>query len=82
MIRHIVQTYPLWIAIVLAARNSALTKWAALPCFVFWLATEIVMPIIVGSAFRGGHRRLRGLESASSARNRSDRHVVACSRRA
>lgn len=54
MIRHIVQTSPLWIAIVLAARNSALTKWAALPCFVFWLATEIVMTIIVGSASAAG----------------------------
>jgi hypothetical protein len=37
---------------VLAARNSALTKWAALPCFV--LATEIVMPIIAGSASAAG----------------------------
>jgi hypothetical protein len=38
VIRHIVQTSPLWIAILLGARNSALTKWAALPCFFFWLA--------------------------------------------
>ncbi len=38
VIRHIVQTSPLWIAIVLGARNSAFAKWAALPCFVFWLA--------------------------------------------
>jgi predicted MFS family arabinose efflux permease len=37
VIRHIVQTSPLWIAIVLGARNSPSTKWAALPCFVFWL---------------------------------------------
>jgi len=37
VIRHIVQTSPLWIAIVLGIRGSALTKWAALPCFVFWL---------------------------------------------
>lgn len=38
VIRHLVQTSPLWIAIALAIRNSVLTKWAALPCFVFWLA--------------------------------------------
>ena len=38
VIRHIVQTSPLWIAIVLGVRNSAFTRWAALPCFVFWLA--------------------------------------------
>jgi hypothetical protein len=37
VIRHIVQTSPLLIAIVLGARRSAWTKWAALPCFVFWL---------------------------------------------
>src|SRR2546422_2950062 len=39
VIRHIVQTSPLWIAIVLGIRQSTLTKWAALPCFVFWLLT-------------------------------------------
>jgi hypothetical protein len=37
LIRHIVQTSVLWIAIVLGIRNSKLTKWAALPCFLFWL---------------------------------------------
>jgi len=37
VLRHIVQTSPLWIAIVLSARRSALAKWAALPCFVWWL---------------------------------------------
>ena len=37
VIRHIVQTSPLWIAISLSIRRSGLSKWAALPCFVFWL---------------------------------------------
>jgi hypothetical protein len=37
IIRHIVQTSPLWIAIVLGIRRSGWAKWAALPCFVFWL---------------------------------------------
>lgn len=37
VIRHIVQTSPLWIAIVLGVRRSGWSKWAALPCFVFWL---------------------------------------------
>lgn len=37
VLRHIVQTSPLWITIVLGIRRSASTKWAALPCFVFWL---------------------------------------------
>jgi hypothetical protein len=37
ILRHIVQTSPLWIAIVLGIRRSAWTEWAALPCFVLWL---------------------------------------------
>lgn len=37
IIRHIVQTSPLWIAIVLAFRGSGFCKWSALPCFIFWL---------------------------------------------
>ena|SRR5579871_1320177 len=38
VIRHAVQTSVLWIAMALGMRNSKLTKWAALPCFAFWLA--------------------------------------------
>jgi hypothetical protein len=37
ILRHIVQTSPLWIAIALGVRRSGWTKWAALPCFVVWL---------------------------------------------
>jgi len=37
VIRHTVQTAPLWLAIVLGARQSDLCKWAALPSFLFWL---------------------------------------------
>src|SRR5262249_61385825 len=43
IIRHIVQTSPFWIAIVLAARRSRWSKWTALPCFVFWL---LIMTLI------------------------------------
>ena len=37
VLRHIVQTSPLWIPTVLGIRRSASTKWVAVPCFVFWL---------------------------------------------
>jgi hypothetical protein len=37
VLRHIVQTSPPWIAVVLGTRRSGWSKWAALPCFVFWL---------------------------------------------
>lgn len=43
VLRHIVQTSPLWIAVVLGIRRSASTKWAALPCFVFWLLLMIAI---------------------------------------
>jgi hypothetical protein len=43
LVRHIVQTAPLWIAIVLGARQSGWSKWAALPCFFFWLLVMIVI---------------------------------------
>ena len=36
VIRHIVQTSPLWIGIVLGIRGSGWSKWVVLPCFVFW----------------------------------------------
>lgn len=37
VIRHIVQTSPLWFSVVLGFRGSATTKWAALPCYAVWL---------------------------------------------
>ena len=40
-LRHEVQTLPLWIPIVLGFRRSQFTKWAALPCFLFWLTIVI-----------------------------------------
>jgi hypothetical protein len=43
VIRHIVQTSPLWITIFLATRQSTFTKWTALPCFLFWLLVMIAI---------------------------------------
>jgi hypothetical protein len=37
VIRHIVQTLPLWFPIVLGLRQREIAKWAALPCFIVWL---------------------------------------------
>lgn len=37
LLRHIVQTAPVWIPVALAVRRSGWSKWAALPCAVFWL---------------------------------------------
>jgi hypothetical protein len=43
VVRHMVQTAPFWIAIVLAIRQSGWSKWAALPCFCFWLLLMILI---------------------------------------
>jgi len=43
VVRHLVQTAPLWIAVVLGTRRSDLSKWAALPSFVFWLLLMIAI---------------------------------------
>jgi hypothetical protein len=37
VVRHLVQTSPLWIAVLFGLHNSVWSKWAALPCFVIWL---------------------------------------------
>jgi hypothetical protein len=42
-LRHEVQTLPLWVPIVAGLQQKRLAKWAALPCFVFWLAVMIAI---------------------------------------
>jgi hypothetical protein len=37
VLRHIVQTLPLWVGVVLGFRHSRAVSWAALPLFLFWL---------------------------------------------
>jgi hypothetical protein len=37
IVRHVVQTAPVWPAVVLGVRRSDWSKWTALPCFLFWL---------------------------------------------
>jgi hypothetical protein len=40
-LRHEVQTLPLWFPIVLGFQRRELAKWAALPCFLFWLTIMV-----------------------------------------
>src|SRR5438105_8957088 len=42
-LRHEVQTLPLWIPIVAGLQRKQFAKWAALPCFIFWLAIMIAI---------------------------------------
>lgn len=37
VLRHVVQTLPLWVAVTLGLRRSRATGWAGLPVFLFWL---------------------------------------------
>jgi hypothetical protein len=43
VLRHIVQTLPLWIAAVLGMRRARATGWVALPLFLFWLMLMAVI---------------------------------------
>jgi hypothetical protein len=40
-LRHEVQTLPLWVPIIAGLERRELAKWAALPCFIFWLTIMI-----------------------------------------
>ncbi len=37
VLRHLVQTLPLWIGVLLGFRRARATAWVALPLFAFWL---------------------------------------------
>ncbi|HEV2383073.1 MAG TPA: hypothetical protein VG206_25175 [Terriglobia bacterium] len=37
VLRHVVQTAPMWPTVVLGLRDSRWAKWTALPCFCCWL---------------------------------------------
>lgn len=43
VLRHLVQTLPLWVAVTLGFRASRATSWVSLPLFLFWL---VLMGII------------------------------------
>lgn len=43
VLRHIVQTLPLWFPIVLGLRQREIAKYTALPCFIVWLALMILI---------------------------------------
>jgi hypothetical protein len=41
VLRHIVQTLPLWFPIVMGLRQREIAKYASIPCFIIWLALMI-----------------------------------------
>ena len=43
IVRHLLQTAPVWIAVVLAWRGSRLTRWAAVPVFAFWVFVMVMI---------------------------------------
>ena len=43
VLRHIVQTGPLWIVVALGATRSRSTGWIGLPLFVFWLMLMVLI---------------------------------------
>lgn len=57
VIRHIVQTAPLWITIALGLRGARMSKWTALPCLFFW---ALLMIAIWSYLLTGSPRFVRG----------------------
>lgn len=43
VLRHIVQTLPLWFAVAFGFRRAPATGWIALPFFLFWLALMVII---------------------------------------
>jgi hypothetical protein len=43
VVRHVLQTLPLWIPIVLGFRGNEFAKWSALPCLIIWLAAMMIV---------------------------------------
>jgi len=43
VVRHIVQTLPLWFGVALGFRRARATGWVALPFFLFWLALMVII---------------------------------------
>ena len=37
VLRHVVQTLPLWFPIVMGLRQREAAKWASVPCFAIWV---------------------------------------------
>ena len=57
VLRHIVQTAPLWAGVMLGLRRSELAKWITLPLFLFWgaLMTLIWLFLLGWSHLVNGH---------------------------
>lgn len=43
VLRHIVQTLPMWFGVALGFRRARITGWIALPSFLFWLTLMAVI---------------------------------------
>ena len=57
VLRHVVQTLPLWFPIAFGFRGSKLAKWSALPCLIFWfgIMTLIWLFLMGQSHIASGH---------------------------
>jgi hypothetical protein len=57
ILRHLIQTLPVWISIVLALRGSPLARWTGLPVYAFWfLIVALIWLYLLGVArIANGH---------------------------
>ena len=42
-LRHFVQTLPLWLGVILGIRRIQVTRWLAMPMFLFWLFVMVLI---------------------------------------
>ena len=64
VLRHAVQTLPLWVPILVGWRGSELAKWAALPCLVFWLGIVALIWLYLAGLARVVSGTFSGVEIA------------------
>jgi len=57
VLRHVVQTLPLWVVVTLGLKRSRAAGWAGLPAFLFWLVlmTFIWLYLLGVSNMVSGH---------------------------
>jgi hypothetical protein len=43
IVRHVIQTSPIWIAVIMGLRGQGLVKWVAIPFLFFWGAISVLI---------------------------------------
>jgi len=88
VLRHFIQTAPVWLTVILGWRDSQWSKWTAVPCFLCWLLLMSLIwlfllgwvhvisgafsPLEVAMTFVVGVSAILGLAAATRMRGRTN----------